>query len=543
MKGGLRSDIVSSSSLFRPVCLPNRLLSYGRIRHVSNPPRLLVAPGPQVQHSPSPPSAPQLPTHRWFTPFTSSCYATSPRRGFTHPKFFGYRIVVVPSCSSSFSPKRHFRAFASSSAEAPPPEPSTNLDNKKDKTDALGFENKTQARTQPQEESLPDILHNVQMAPRHLTVVWKNGCQASYHYVWLRHNCPCAKCVQPHSGQKLIQFHHIPSALRARYAKIKEESDILEVEWPDGHVSSFGGQFLRLYNYGKEARSRRRERWGGPSRKTWTPETLVQAPHLQLSYSEVLNTDQGLLNLLEQLHRYGIAIIKNVPTQLGEISKVAERVGPIRDSIYGRVWDVKSLDEPNNIAYSSVALPLHMDLMYYELPPGFQFLHCLVNKASGGSNIFIDGFKVAELMREEMEERFQLLTRARVTYHYCHPPNHWLRQRRPVIELDSETGDLKYINFAPAFEGPLDLDFDEVDTFYESFRKFTKMIEDANFHFWRMPEEGDLVVFDNRRVLHARTAFTGDRHLQGTYVDRDALDDTFRCLHHKLALPPEHIRL
>ncbi|KCV69103.1 hypothetical protein H696_04519 [Fonticula alba] len=35
---------------------------------------------------------------------------------------------------------------------------------------------------------------------------------------------------------------------------------------------------------------------------------------------------------------------------------------------------------------------------------------------------------------------------------------------------------------------------------------------------------GDLIVFDNRRVLHARTAFesaTGERHLRGSYLRLD----------------------
>jgi alpha-ketoglutarate-dependent taurine dioxygenase len=37
-------------------------------------------------------------------------------------------------------------------------------------------------------------------------------------------------------------------------------------------------------------------------------------------------------------------------------------------------------------------------------------------------------------------------------------------------------------------------------------------------------EEGDCVIFDNRRVLHARRAFEadkGERWLKGAYLDRD----------------------
>jgi gamma-butyrobetaine dioxygenase len=44
---------------------------------------------------------------------------------------------------------------------------------------------------------------------------------------------------------------------------------------------------------------------------------------------------------------------------------------------------------------------------------------------------------------------------------------------------------------------------------------------------------GDMSTFDNRRVLHARSAFdptSGDRHLQGCYIDTDELLSRIRVL-------------
>jgi gamma-butyrobetaine dioxygenase len=48
---------------------------------------------------------------------------------------------------------------------------------------------------------------------------------------------------------------------------------------------------------------------------------------------------------------------------------------------------------------------------------------------------------------------------------------------------------------------------------------------------------GDCLIFDNTRVLHARTAFaapvfpgTGERHLQGCYADLDGLLSTLAVL-------------
>ncbi|MEO1687310.1 MAG: TauD/TfdA family dioxygenase, partial [Pseudomonadota bacterium] len=45
---------------------------------------------------------------------------------------------------------------------------------------------------------------------------------------------------------------------------------------------------------------------------------------------------------------------------------------------------------------------------------------------------------------------------------------------------------------------------------------------------------GDLVIFDNRRILHGRDRFTpqtGTRRLQGCYLDTDELLSRLRVLH------------
>ena len=48
---------------------------------------------------------------------------------------------------------------------------------------------------------------------------------------------------------------------------------------------------------------------------------------------------------------------------------------------------------------------------------------------------------------------------------------------------------------------------------------------------------GDCLVFDNTRLLHARTGFadTGDRHLQGCYADLDSFASQRKVLHGQLA--------
>ncbi len=48
--------------------------------------------------------------------------------------------------------------------------------------------------------------------------------------------------------------------------------------------------------------------------------------------------------------------------------------------------------------------------------------------------------------------------------------------------------------------------------------------------------EGECVIFDNRRVLHARKAFDatkGERWLKGAYIDDDVFSSKLRVLEEK----------
>ena len=87
--------------------------------------------------------------------------------------------------------------------------------------------------------------------------------------------------------------------------------------------------------------------------------------------------------------------MKKAPTEKNSGFKILNRISHIRQTFYDTPFEVISIPKPNNLAYTSKALVNHMDLPYYEMPPGYQFLHCLVNKATGGISRAVDGFCVA----------------------------------------------------------------------------------------------------------------------------------------------------
>jgi len=42
-----------------------------------------------------------------------------------------------------------------------------------------------------------------------------------------------------------------------------------------------------------------------------------------------------------------------------------------------QLYDVTAKDKATVLAFTPSALPLHNDLLYYESPPGLQFIHCV----------------------------------------------------------------------------------------------------------------------------------------------------------------------
>jgi len=253
-------------------------------------------------------------------------------------------------------------------------------------------------------------------------------------------------------------------------------------------------------------------------------------------YADVLKHKRVRLEWLEALHLYGLSHIEGCPIDKKRtpFKALANLVGPLRQSMYGPIWDVITLENAQNLAYTSTPLPLHQDLCYYEAPPGLQFLHCLENDVEGGTNTYIDSFKAVEVLKEQDMEAYRTLLSTPITYEKIDPENH-RRKRRPLISL-GEDGDVQFVYHSPPWAGPLKVPFDSVVPFYSAYNKFIAIITNPDNQVVQRTEPGDVFCFDNRRVFHSREKFLseGKRHLQGCYVDTDDFDSTYRTLRRDL---------
>ncbi|KAG0356705.1 hypothetical protein BG005_004353 [Podila minutissima] len=363
----------------------------------------------------------------------------------------------------------------------------------------------------------------------------------SLHPIWLRDNCPCPACIHPSTRQKLHASSQVPLDITITSHRVLPEG--LELTWSKGlddvgdweepaksqpgHKSLYSWDMV-LGSYGGTPTEHRQRTRMNHEPILWD-EAMMKERVLWLDYDEYLNTREGLHKGLKHLQEYGLFFLRGVPTKDQEVATVAERIGHLRHTFYGRTWDVKSVPNAKNIAYTNLNLGLHMDLLYMESPPGLQLLHSLENSVPGGTSIFMDSFKAVELLKQEHPEDYEILTKTPTTFHYRNADHH-LHYNRPTIALDA-MNDTLTVNYAPPFQGPVELPAEKMHGFYRALRRFAEYIERPSLQFRHTMRPGECMVFANRRVLHARTAFDpskGNRHLKGCYVDLDMFKDKYR---------------
>ncbi|RKP07520.1 taurine catabolism dioxygenase TauD, TfdA family-domain-containing protein [Thamnocephalis sphaerospora] len=391
-----------------------------------------------------------------------------------------------------------------------------------------------------------------------VTLALHNGESAQFSHVWLRDHCPCPACVHPSHRQKMHSTGAIPLDVRPERVEIvhntaDSSSEVLEVVWSKD-LATRAGQHTSRYPLSMLRQAPNATHW---RRNDWLEEPLfwradqVDFKQLWVDYNGVAQSTpgngatDGLRRALHLLARYGLCFLRNVPTELTKVETVASHFGPVRETFYGRSWDVRSVPQAKNIAYTDVDLDLHMDLLYFESPPGLQLLHCLANSVTGGSSVFADSYRAALELRQRSPEDFEVLRSVPVTFHYKNDGHHMKFRRPTIIAADDDAtfsapgtiGHLAQnsplmVNYAPPFQGALEVaDVQTQRAFYRAFVHFESILMDPAMRIEYTLQEGECVIFANRRVLHGRRAFdasSGHRHLRGTYVDLDAFQDRHR---------------
>ncbi len=362
-------------------------------------------------------------------------------------------------------------------------------------------------------------------------VVFSDGTSSAFHHLWLRSNCLCAQCLHPQTRERTVRSHQLDPQVRPVHIGL--DNHHLAITWTDGHVSVFALSWLQDHRYDVARRPEFEVR-------SWDSTILLQPP--TVDYGQVICDDAALLHFAEQLWCHGVTFVRATPSTNDAVLRLAERVGFIRATNFGRDFEVVAMVEPNNVAYTSLELCVHTDAPNTETPPGIQFLHCLVADAPGGESTLVDGYFVAEQIRRDDPIAFDILTTVAIPYRF-HDDRSDIRSHAPVIgcRFDGTIGDIR---FHDALMEPLDVAPELVEATFRALRLFDRWCQDPAARIERRLEVGEIMVFHNRRVLHGRRAFDpvgGARHLHGCYVDTDEWLSRIRVLRRTIGqqLTPE----
>jgi trimethyllysine dioxygenase len=208
---------------------------------------------------------------------------------------------------------------------------------------------------------------------------------------------------------------------------------------------------------------------------------------------------------------------------------LANRVGYPRATIFGDIWQLAAgIAEHADSAYTRTFLEPHTDGAYSADAPGLQLFACIERDGDGGESILVDGFAAAARLRTEAPERFELLTRVAVPGRYIEAGVH-LQAARPTIGLDGD-GEVDHVTFNNYDRAPFLLPADEMLAWYEAYGHLHRLIVDRRHWLLVRLEPGDVLLFDNWRVLHGRMAYSGRRVFEGCYHNREDFESRLRVL-------------
>ena len=216
----------------------------------------------------------------------------------------------------------------------------------------------------------------------------------------------------------------------------------------------------------------------------------------------------------------GFALVRGVPAESGRVEDVVRTFGAIRETNYGRIFDVSVSVDATNLADTARPLSAHTDNPYRDPAPTLQLLHCLETAVDGGNTILVDGFAAVDRLGDDAVAR---LARTPIRFAY-RDASADLQADVPVVSLGVE-GEVVGLHLNNRSKGIPVGDASEVGAWYAAYLALLDAVRSPELELAIRLEPGDVLVFDNARVLHGRTGFesTGARRLQGCYADRDAL--------------------
>tara|TARA_B100000586_G_scaffold17632_1_gene11780 strand:- start:1120 stop:2220 length:1101 start_codon:yes stop_codon:yes gene_type:complete len=340
------------------------------------------------------------------------------------------------------------------------------------------------------------------------------------HPLWLRERVNNQELLDQNTGQRLYDPSDLNQELKIKRALIKKSN--LNVEFSDGIESNYQIEDL-INEINKNLSNKKISLWN----------SKIKNKPISRFKPNMFNNREGYF-FLEKFYKYGFSIVKNTPVKKNFITKFANSIGVVRSTNFGVLFNVQSVRKANDLAYTPHLLSAHTDNPYRKPIPGIQILHCIKNDSKGGHSTLTDGFAVAEYLRKKHKNFFKLLASVKIRFTYMSKDT-ILENWGETIELNKDAS-LKKIRLSPRLDYVPVLKKDQLNQFYKARSFFIKLCNSKKFMIQFKLIPGDLMMFDNYRTLHGRTAYNmkvGERHLQGCYIDHDSAESKMKYLKKK----------
>lgn len=185
--------------------------------------------------------------------------------------------------------------------------------------------------------------------------------------LFLRDSCFCSRCIDSSTSQKLFETSEIPLEINIKSAQDNADGSTT-IEWQndisgyDNHTSTYPLQFFKDND---SPISRKKGTFNDKFflRTLWNRDMMASRSSA-IDYTSFTNDPKALFHALARLQELGLVFISNVPSEPISINRIANRIGPIRNTFYGPVWDVQAVPSAKNVAYTSSSLGFHMVSFY-----------------------------------------------------------------------------------------------------------------------------------------------------------------------------------
>ena len=360
------------------------------------------------------------------------------------------------------------------------------------------------------------MIKNIKILPDKINILFSNNKEDNFLNIWLRDHAKDEDSWDHRSNQRKIFTAKLDPKLHIKKAILKDNGKSVDILWSDlkkpiNYTSNF---FLENSNKSQKINN---------NIKIWDKKDIGE--EIYTDFQSTITND-GFKEFLEKLYKFGFVVIQNCKTEMSSVEKIANKIGYVRESIFGGLWSFESNNDMADSAYTQDELRPHTDSTYSNDAPGLQLLLCCHYEATGGESIMVDGFKIAEKIYKENRDLYTLLSEIEVTGQYI-GDGVFLEAKRPIFKLNSNK-ELVQVSFNNYDRAAFRMDDEKTLKFYDAIREFDLIANNREYQWRHILKPGELLIFNNWRILHGRGSFKGDRKMSGCYINKEDFDSSCR---------------